>query len=109
MQRQAMHPQRTGYMPSLLPPGTGYPDFTPMGETDEYPSWQMQQMQQQQIQRQMQEQHQAFGQMTRQAMLTGQREPVRAQGLIMGAPNAKSGIRPGKALLLPTFFNGFGS
>ena len=71
MQRQAMHPQRTGYMPSLLPPGTGYPDFTPMGETDEYLSWQMQQMQQQQIQRQMQEQHQAYGQMTRQAMLTG--------------------------------------
>ena len=60
MQRQAMHPQRAGYMPSLLPPGTGYPDFTPMGETDEYLSWQMQQMQQQQIQRQMQEQHQAY-------------------------------------------------
>ena len=31
MHRQTMHP----YVPRSLPPGTGYPDFSPMGETDE--------------------------------------------------------------------------
>ena len=71
------HPQRTGYMPSLLPPGTGYPDFTPMGETDEYLSWQMQQMQQQQIQRQMQEQPGVWADDAA-GDAHGQREPARA-------------------------------